>query len=267
MGKKRKRRKKLLISPKQLNDWLNKATHQLFTKNYAGAIQTSQRILRYVPHDSPKRAEALERLATAQMMLKDFQPAYVAISEALKITPEQAHLWYNRGLLSRYTMRSAQAVSDFEKAVELEPEGEMAEQYAEALAESRSLAEEERMSRGPDFTLEELREQQETFQTALTLMNQRKWSESEEQFRRVIEMGDCLPQPHGNLALCMLMQKEYDEAEAALRRALEIDPDYDLAQRNLDRLPKLRESGETPQVITRNSMTEAEVGLTVKMVD
>lgn len=127
MGKKRKKRKKLLISQKQLNDWLNKATNQVFTENYAGAIQTSQRILRYVPHNSPKRAEALERLATAQTMLKDFHPAYEAISKALEITPDYAHLWYNRGLLSRHTMRSAQAVSDFEKAVELEPEGEMAE--------------------------------------------------------------------------------------------------------------------------------------------
>ncbi len=31
-------------------------------------------------------------------------------------------------------------------------------------------------------------------------------------------MGDCLPQPWGNLGICLMMQERYDEAEAALKR-------------------------------------------------
>ncbi len=124
----------------------------------------------------------------------------------------------------------------------------MADKMAEALAFSRQLAEKERALRGPDFTLEQLIEQEELFQTAVKLMVNRDWPRAEESFRRVIEMGDCLPQPQGNLGVCLLMQERYDEAEAALRRALEIDPGYKHARENLALLSKARRSGSPPEV-------------------
>ena len=51
-------------------------------------------------------------------------------------------------------------------------------------------------------------------------------------------MGDCLPQPWGNLGICLMMQERYDEAEEALKRALVIDPKYAIAKNNLAALPK-----------------------------
>ncbi|MBA2681913.1 MAG: hypothetical protein H0U76_26385 [Ktedonobacteraceae bacterium] len=38
--------------------------------------------------------------------------------------------------------------------------------------------------------------------------------------KRVIEIADCLPQAHNNLATCYVAQKRFDEAEAELRRAI-----------------------------------------------
>ena len=70
-----------------------------------------------------------------------------------------------------------------------------------------------------------------------------KWKEAEEEFRRSIAMGDCLPQPWGNLGMSMLMQGRYDEAEAALKRALEIEPRYQFAKHNLALLPEIRRNG------------------------
>jgi lipoprotein NlpI len=78
---------------------------------------------------------------------------------------------------------------------------------------------------------------------------------------------DCLPQPYGSLGLALLMQKKYDDAEAAFKHALEIDPDYDLAQRNLAALPLTRESGELPRFAIRDPMAGAKLNLTVHMVD
>ena len=107
----------------------------------------------------------------------------------------------------------------------------------------REIAHKEMALRGPDFSLDDLIEQQEMFQTALRLMEKKQWDEAEEALRRVIEMGDCNPQPWGNLAGCLIMQERYDEAEEALHRALEVDPDYDLALRNLALLPMIRQTG------------------------
>ena len=55
-----------------------------------------------------------------------------------------------------------------------------------------------------------------------------------------------LPQPWGNLGICLLMQRRFDDAEAALRRALEIDSDYTIARQNLAALPTIRASGKLP---------------------
>ncbi len=66
-------------------------------------------------------------------------------------------------------------------------------------------------------------------------------------FEASIAMGDCLPQPWGNLGISLIMQERYDEAEAALKRALTIDPDYAIAKSNLASLPTIR--GEGPPII------------------
>ena len=70
-----------------------------------------------------------------------------------------------------------------------------------------------------------------------------EWQAAEQAFQASITMGDCLPQPWGNLGICLLMQERYDEAEAALKRALVIDPQYTLAKNNLAMLPETRRTG------------------------
>jgi tetratricopeptide (TPR) repeat protein len=176
-------------------------------------------------------------------MLQDFDRAYKAFSKALTVFPNDAMIWYNRAGAGRYTMRFGQSVRDLERALELESDPLLRKRCEDALAFIRPIAQEEMALRGPDFTLDDLIEQQEMFQTALRLMEEKRWDKAEEAFRRVIEMGDCHAQPWGNLAGCLIMQERYDEAEDALCRALEIDPDYDLAQRNLVLLPIIRQTG------------------------
>ena len=85
-------------------------------------------------------------------------------------------------------------------------------------------------------------------QSAHDLMQSGKWEEAEKAFQRVIEIGDCLPQPWGNLGTCMIMQERYDEAEAALKRALEIDLRYAIAKQNLALLPETRRTGPPKMV-------------------
>jgi hypothetical protein len=63
-------------------------------------------------------------------------------------------------------------------------------------------------------------------------MEGRCWPQAEQEFRQVIAMGDCL-----------MMQKRFDEAETALKRAIGIDPDYEIARRNLAAVPESRRIG------------------------
>ncbi len=250
-----------------VNKWINQAGQQVFKGDYAGAIDTCQRLLSYLPQKSPQRAEVLDYLGTAQGMLQNFPQAYEAYTEALSITPNDAQLWYNRGLASRFTTRAGQSFRDFERAVELNKNPELARDFAKELKFSRELAEKSIKLRGPNFTLDQLIEQEELYQHGLTLMEASKWEEAGKVFQRVIEMGDCLPQPWGNLGTCLIMQERYDEAEAALKRALEIDRRYTIAKRNLAALPEIRRTGPPKMVGMSDPFKEAKIKRSITFVE
>ena len=113
----------------------------------------------------------------------------------------------------------------------------------EELKFARELVEKTLKLRGPDFTLDQLIAQEDLFQNGLQFMEAGEWEEAEQAFQASIAMGDCLPQPWGNLGISLMMQERYDEAEAALKRALVMDPRYTLAKNNLAALPEIRRTG------------------------
>ncbi len=248
-GRKRGLPKGWVIQPRQVRDWLGKAYGQIAEEDYEAALATCKRCLRYTPPGSPERADALQYMAIANFMLQHFEETYVALSEALAIRPDDADMWYNRGLAARLTSRQGHSVRDFERALALESDPEMASRISEELRLAREWAEHDRAMRGPDFTLDQLIEQEALYHQATDLMEARKWEQAERAFRSVIAMGDCMPQPWGNIATCLIMQRRFDEAEAALKRALEINPNYEHARFNLEQLPYTRQSGELPETV------------------
>lgn len=234
--------------PRDLDRWLDRAARQLVAGDYDGAIATAQRVLRAPIAAAQQRAEAYDQLGAAYMMLQQFDDAYAVVSAALERSPDDAMLWFNRGMAARYTMRMGQSLHDFERAAELDVDGVLADKIAQEIEFTRPLVAQALALRGRHFTLDQLIAQEELFQQSTQLMQQQHWQEAEQGFRQVIALGDALPQPWGNLGLCLLMQRQFDAAEAALRRALEIDPKYTIARQNLAGLPKIRETGQLPMM-------------------
>lgn len=268
MTKKQKQRKPKgqLINPKRVEGWLAEAAEQLAMEDYERLIRTCRRIIRYTPRQAMPRAQALDHLSIAYLMRQQFDQAYEALSEALTITPDQPHLWFNRGLASLYTMRYGQSVRDLERALALETDEALRVDYRRVLADSRQMAEYERSQRGEDFTLDQLIEQEDLYQQGVQLMAAGHWPAAAQMFRQVIARGDCLPQPWGNLGSCLLMQGDFDACERALKRALEIDPDYDLARANLKVLAQVRQTGMMPELKMTHPFDERKPKLSVKFV-
>jgi len=220
---------------------------QIFRGHYAEAVANCERLLNYLPQHAPLRVEVLAQLGVAQGMLQNFPQSYEAFTQALALDPKNAELWYNRSEASRFTLRLGQALRDSERAIELNTKPELAEQYDEAWKFSCEMAEKSIQLRGPNFTVDQLIEQEGLFQQGMKLMEEGNWEQAGKAFEASIAMGDCLPQPWGNLGISLIMQERYDEAEAALKRALTIDPDYAIAKSNLASLPTIR--GEGPPII------------------
>jgi tetratricopeptide (TPR) repeat protein len=239
--------KKTRFDAEQAQAALERAARQLTDGDYAGAVQTCQEFLPLAQERPFQRAEFLNCMGTGNMMLREYDAAYDAFTETLEIVSNDPYLWYNRGIASRMTMRSGQALQDFERAVVLEGTGSMAGQYAHAEQLTRQLVQQHLAMRGSDFTLEQLIEQEELFQQAVNRMAAGAWTEAEEMLRRVIALRDGPPQPWTNLGACLAMQRRYDEAEAAYQRALERDPNNENALHNLRLLAETRQTDDLPE--------------------
>jgi Flp pilus assembly protein TadD len=251
-SKQSKHKKKFTASLSPVDKYFDLIGHHIFEGNYAEAVTLCERLLKYLPKNAPQRVDALAQLGTAQAMLRNFPQSYAAYTEALSLDPNNAELWFNRGMASRFTSRFGRSLRDYERAKELNIRPELAKKLEDELKFARDLAEKTLTLRSPDFTLDQLIEQEDLFQNGLQLMEAGDWEGAEQAFRTSIAMGDCLPQPWGNLGISLMMQERYDEAEAALKRALTMDPGYTLAKKNLAALPEIRRTGLAPIVDIRD---------------
>ncbi len=239
--------------PPQIHEWsihrAQYARQQMLMGDFAGAINICEPLLNALPRHSETRMEILAMLGLAHGMLEHYQQSYDVFSEAISIDPTVAELWYNRGLACSSMARPAEAVRNFERAVELTKNdtGEMARKFAAQLEESRQELQEAMQTYETGITLEQYTEREERFTQAISLVRQGKWPEAERLFRQLTETESRVPSYWGNLGVCLMMQIRYDEAEEVLKQALAIDPDYPIARDNLQKLPEIRRSKRPPE--------------------
>src|SRR5450759_1148234 len=262
-----KKKKRVITYTSPADKYLDLIGHQIFQGDYSGAVVTCEHLLSYLPSYAPQRIDVLDQLGTAQAMLQNFPQSYAAYTEALSLDPNNAELWFNRGMASRFTSRFGRSLRDYERAKELTIRPELAKKLEEELKFAHEVARKTLKLRGPDFTLDQLIEQEDLFQNGLQLMEAGEWEEAEQAFQASITMNDCLPQPWGNLGISLMMQERYDEAETALKRALVMDPRYTLAKNNLAALPKIRRTGLPPIVDIRDPFKTSKLKQSITFIE
>jgi Flp pilus assembly protein TadD len=260
-----KQKKRVIANASPVDRTLDLIGHLIVQGDYQQAVAHCERLLNYLPQQTQQRAEVLSQLGIAHAMLQNFRKSYEVFTEALAITPKNAELWYNRSTANRFALRIGQSIRDLEQAIKLNTRSELREKYHEELQFCRKMAQASIELRGPDFTLDQLIEQETLFQQGLQLMEAEKLEEAEQAFEASIAMGDCLPQPWGNLGICLLMQERYDEAEAALKRAIALDPNYTLAKENLAALPEIRRTGP-PRVVFNEPFQHTKLKQSIRFV-
>ena len=165
--KQSKHQRKFTASLSPVDKYLDLIGHQIFQGNYTEAVAVCERLLNYLPQHALQRVDVLDQLGTAQAMLQNFPQSYAAYTEALALEPKNATLWLNRGMASRFTSRFGRSFRDYERANELNTRPELTKKLEEELKFARELAEKTLKLRGPDFTLDQLIEQEDLFQDGL----------------------------------------------------------------------------------------------------
>ena len=113
-SKQSKHKQKVTASPSQVDKYFDLIGHQIFQGNYAEAVANCERLLNYLPQHAHQRVDVLDQLGTAQGMLQNFPQSYAAYTEALLLNPNNAELWFNRGMSSRFTSRFGRSLRDYE---------------------------------------------------------------------------------------------------------------------------------------------------------
>lgn len=192
-----------------------------------------------------RRLPVLDVLSMAYGGLNDYEQAYEVLTESLAIAPTDPTALFVRGIYALRVHRSGQYVQDIERAAELirsDKSHNLARAVQRELKTSRKVLKDALRRRGPDFTLEQLIEQEEFYVQALKRAREHDWAGAELLFKRVIGMAekDFDPRPWNNLGFCLMQQQRFDEAELAWKRALKIDRSYSIARNHLRLLPELR---------------------------
>jgi tetratricopeptide (TPR) repeat protein len=129
-----KQKKSLRADISQADRLFDFIGQQILRRDYTGAVTNCERLLKFLPPHAPLRADVLAQLGTVHAMRQNYPQSYTVLTEALALAPNNAELWYNRGMSSRYTMRLGRSFRDFTRAVELNKRAELSEQFMDEVS-------------------------------------------------------------------------------------------------------------------------------------
>ncbi|NCC35857.1 MAG: tetratricopeptide repeat protein [Chloroflexia bacterium] len=99
-----------------------------------------EQALAEAPVDWPGRGDALRMLTRVARRQHDWSRALEALNEVLKLTPDAAAAWYQRGLVKRSLAQWEAAVADMEQAVALATDPAELAHFVQGLAVTQTEA-------------------------------------------------------------------------------------------------------------------------------
>lgn len=103
----------LTLRSAQFQKQSNRARKAMNDKDYRKASELFQGLTKIAPESS----WAWDRWCYVLLPLKEFAQAENAVQQAIKLSPEKPHLYYNQACIRALSGKTAQAISTFEKAL------------------------------------------------------------------------------------------------------------------------------------------------------
>jgi tetratricopeptide (TPR) repeat protein len=227
----------------EADDLLERAFAALEKQNIKAAGRLFQQAHDLLPGDA-----SLFGLGLVHMFSDRYDEGYAAFDKAVTMVDDDPDYWFNLGMAAIMVDRSGRALQALERSLKLggldRETGQIARENMKLLRQDvRANQREWGMSRSLDdyVHLEDL------FHRGVSAMANNELTVAVELFRECVAFNDRHHQSWGNLGVCLIERGDYDEAEAALMQALTIDPDYEIARDNLEKLAWKRQNNGTTE--------------------
>jgi tetratricopeptide (TPR) repeat protein len=202
----------------------------------AGRPRAARRKLERFVNSYPAHAEGRSALGICLLQLDEHVPALEQLQEAARLEPDEPlHRW-NLAAAAKQAERMGGAYLALREYLTLPDDGEGAQaRRREARDFVRAY---ERMLRDqhPGVTLNDYLRGEELFARAFAALCEGRADEAVRGFEAVLGLVPRHYPSWGNLGAAYVQLERRDEARHCLEQALELNPDYQIARENLDRL-------------------------------
>ncbi len=201
---------------------------------------------------SSQDAEAWHGLGVALQLQGKNAAAYQALRRSLDLDDARVEAWHALAQAADSQGYTLEALAAAQKAAQLARE----QGYPPAVIEGleTTVHELQRMIRRllRDFGLEEgepgveerLQQAFAAYRRGLNALREQRLPEAIAALRESLQHAPRNPRAWSNLGVAYLLDRQWEKAEEAFRRALDIDPSYEPARFNLEKLPQYRSEAE-----------------------
>ncbi|MFF0525219.1 tetratricopeptide repeat protein [Actinomadura nitritigenes] len=224
--------------PRSANLLAALAWHYLLLRRYEKALAMAERALAL----HPRHAGALDGRATALRSLRRFPDAEAAIADAVALVPFAPRLRDEWGLLLDEQERYAEALEQFEKALEADPLDDFALSWR--VTELRRLRRYEEAEEASRAALDSVPSAGNFLERGRLYRDQERYPEALADFRRALDLDPGEVWAHVSIVDCLRRSARFDEAEEAAEQAVARFPNDPAVRRECGYLHVSRDMDE-----------------------
>lgn len=193
-----------------------------------GDLRAGKKMLHMLERKHPDHALIHYGFGVVAGMENRLKDAVSCFEKAVEILPDFMEAQYNLGVAYQNLYKIPEMVYAFRKVVKLGKPSAFEVSQAKGMLESI----EKMVQKDSGHSLDDYLRANEFFEQGVEEMESEHWEESLAAFEKTLELHPNHTQTHGNMGLCYAFLGKKQQALDAFDRALALDPKYELAQVN-----------------------------------
>jgi predicted O-linked N-acetylglucosamine transferase (SPINDLY family) len=191
----------------------------------SGNLEGAAALCREILVQNPNNADALHLLGVIELQTKNPSAAATLFEDAIKIAPNRAALFSNRGMALRHLGRLEEALSDFDRALTLKSDAETFNGRGNTLKDMKCFEEalasyDRALGIRPEYPTA-------SYNRGLALSELRRFDEALASYDRALKIRPNFAEALGARGIALQQLKRYDEALISFDRALGMKGDHE----------------------------------------